>query len=137
MPGPQGLESKKEEVSDDALEVVGVSVEANDDVVAPEDLFRVLQQRHEGLLGAVAQLLRAHAHVQTTAPQDGVPTWNNLVVGCGNFEFYAETSLVLILGQSLVLRVRGIPSVPHSSALWDFPTGVGVIRSAVWARRPA
>lgn len=167
MPRSQRLETEKQEVLDHAfLRLVAVvatsvrccSMQTDDDVGALELLLGVLQQGHECLLGAVAQLLSRHADIEPGAPQNGLPGAQVVVVGAlvvsggsvvddgVSVEPQAEGGTVIsrfvvrfiILGvQSLARRVRGIQRFPHSSALWEFPTGVGDIRSTVWAQHPA
>lgn len=80
MPWSQWLEPKKQEVLDHALRHVSTT-QADDDITAFEGFLGVLQQGHECLLGAFAQLLSGHVHVQATLPQDGVPRWNALGTG--------------------------------------------------------
>ncbi len=73
MPRSQGLEAEKEEIPDEVFEPLEMFVEAGDDVCAAEPLLRELEQGHEGLFGAVAQLLRRDVDVETSSPQHGVP----------------------------------------------------------------
>jgi len=160
MPRSQGLETEKEEVPDNDLHFLELSVKANDDVRASEVLLCVLEQLNEGLLGAVAELLHRHIHIQPALPEYRFPRrqfgrivaaghaeleplherFSSDAVGLGTADLIGVVivGVVVVLGiQSVVFGVRGILYFPHSSALWDIATGVGSIRSTVWARHPA
>jgi hypothetical protein len=142
MPRSQGLETEKEKVPHDRLDASDFLVEANNDVGAAQLLLGVLEQLDKRLLGAVAQLLASHVHVEPALPQDGVPRGE--VGGGGGGHAELETlhersggikdvvfgrrlggQVEIVLGiQTLADGVRGIPYFPHSSALKGVKIGL-------------
>jgi len=107
-------------------------------VAASQILLGVFEKFDERILGTFVKLLRRDADIKAVAPINGRPSGDELLVG--DLDFKVQTyggGRRLIGDQALAHRVRGIPLIPHSSALWVYPTGVGGIRSTAQARCPA
>jgi len=73
VPRSKGLESKKEEVTDDILVVMVQLIETCYDIANTELLLSVLEQRDEGALASVRELAAGHAHVEPFLPQHRLP----------------------------------------------------------------
>jgi len=72
MPRRDRLESKEQEVPDDVL-VVGRFVQTGDDVIHPQLLLGVLQQRDKRSLAPVRQLVLGDHHVEPVLPKHRLP----------------------------------------------------------------
>jgi len=147
MPWSDRLETKEQEVPDHVLVVIVQPVKTSHHVADLELLLGVLEEGHEGPLGALGQLRRAHRDVKPLLPKHSFPESPGAAQSfCGEADLSGLVlaalrrvwGCILVVGfLSIAHKVRGISVVPRASALWELPTCAGNIKPAGEARRPS
>jgi len=147
VPWSNGLETEEQEVPHDVLVVMMQSIQAGDHVGHFQLFLGVLQQRDEGSLRALGQLVGAHTDVEPVLPEDCLPAGSGAAEACCREAdlcglvltvLHSRVCILVSVGVlSIAHKVRGIAIVPRASALWELPTCAGNIKPAVEARRPS